>query len=94
MTTRKTRLSEDMTVHAGEQMSVGEWWDYLVGELGIDPDDEHVAAVELDASGQDLVLEVLVRGNLRDCLLAASETEEMVHIMPAEEFEQASVKLH
>lgn len=94
MIVRRTKLPDETETHAAQQMSIGEWWDYLVGDLGVDPDGDHVAAIELGASGEEIVLGVLTRGDLRECLLAASDAGKMVHIMPAEEFEEAAAKLH
>ena len=88
-------MSDEMVIrknskpaHQGENRSVQDWWDYLVGE-GVDPDEEHVVAEVVYKDESHSQLKVLAKGNLMECLVAASYSEGPTKIMTSEDFAES-----
>lgn len=74
-----------------KDMTVQEIWEKWV-EDGVDPDEEHVVVEVI----HEVAVRVLFRGNLYECLVAASEVPEggETRFYPATEFDEEAKKLH
>ncbi len=78
--------------HHAENRTVQDWWDYLVEE-GVDPEEEHVAAEVVYKDEGYSQLKVLKKGNLMECLIAASYSEGETKIMTLQDFAETVNKL-
>lgn len=72
-----------------EHMTVEDIWNKWVAD-GVDPDEDHVV---VEVIHEDAV-KVLARGNLYECLIAASKVDTPTRFYPASEFDDEAKKLH
>lgn len=78
-----------LTTTQVHEVSVQEWWDTLVDE-GIDPDEDHIALVDIESGEGKALVQEIARGNLMECIIAASKTDQFTHIMPLERYYEVS----
>ena len=76
-----------------QEVTVQEWWDELV-DSGVDPEEDHIAVTDVHIEENEVVVRELARGNLMECLVAASKVETFVRVLPMSRYDEVARELN